>query len=51
MGNQQCMIIPNVVDINSIDPLFYRYSVTVNICSGCHNNSNNLYAFLILLKT
>ena len=35
-----------MVNINSNEPLFYPYIVTVNKCSGSCNDVNNTYAKL-----
>ena len=53
MINQKCRSRPNIIDVNTNDPVFYPYSIKVNKCSGSCNNINNPmlnYAFLILLK-
>ena len=37
---------PEIMNINSNDPSFYRYSILVNKCSGSCNNINDPYATL-----
>ena len=37
---------PEIININSNEPLFHRYSINVNKCSGSCNNINNLYSKL-----
>ena len=32
MNNQECKIRPQIVNINSNEPLFYPYSVKMNKC-------------------
>ena len=53
MNNQECKIRPEIININSNEPLFYPYSIPVNKCSASYNNNNNPYAKLcapMLLK-
>ena len=33
MNNQECKIRPEIININSNEPLFYPYSIKVNILS------------------
>ena len=42
--NQECKVRPEIVDINSNNPIFYPFSVNINKCSGGCNNINNPYA-------
>ena len=44
MNNQECKIRPEIVNVNSNEPLFYPYSIKVNKCSGSCNNINDPYA-------
>ena len=46
MNNQECKIRPQIVNINSNEPLFYPYSVKINKCIGSCNNINDWYAKL-----
>ena len=46
MNNQECRVRPEIININSNEPLFYRYSIKVNKCSGRCNNINDPYAKL-----
>ena len=46
MNNQECRAIPKIIDINNNEPVFYRYSIKVNECSGSCNNINDPYAKL-----
>ena len=46
MNNQVCRTRPEVININSNDPLFYPYSIKINKCSGSCNNINDPYAKL-----
>ena len=39
--NQECKVRPEIVDINSNNPIFYPFSIKMNKCSGnCHNINN-----------
>ena len=46
MNNQDCRARPEVININSNEPLFYPYSVKISKCSGSCNNINDPYAQL-----
>ena len=48
MKNQECKTRPQVININSNNPIFYPFSIKINKCSGNCNNINNPYVFLIL---
>ena len=53
MNNQECKARPKTIDTNNNEPVFYRYSIKVNKCSGNCNNINNPMlncAFLTLKK-
>ena len=41
VNNQECGIRPEIIDINSNEPIFYPYSIKVNKCSGSCNNIND----------
>ena len=40
----QCKIRPEIIIINSNEPLFYPYSVKIDKCSGSCSNINDPYA-------
>ena len=42
--NQECKVKPEIVDINSNDPMFYPFGIKVNKCSGNCNNISDPYA-------
>ena len=42
--NQKCKTRPQVINIDSNNPLFYPFSIKINKCSGNCNNINNPYA-------
>ena len=44
MKNQECKVRPEIVDINSNNPIFYPFSIKVNKCNGNCNNINDPYA-------
>ena len=46
MNNEKCKIRPQIININSNEPLFYPYSIEVNKCCGSCNNINDPYAKL-----
>ena len=53
MNNQECKIRPEIINVNSGEPVFYRFSIKPSTCSGSCNNINDPYpyVFLMLLKT
>ena len=44
MSNQECKVRPEIVNINSNNPIFYPLSVKRSKFSGNCNNVNNPYA-------
>ena len=42
--NQECKIRPEIININSNNPIFYPFSIKTNKCGGNCNNINNPYA-------
>ena len=44
MKNQECKIRPEIININSNNPIFYPFSIKINKCSGSCNNIKNPYA-------
>ena len=44
MKNQKLKIRPQIVNVNSNNPIFYRFSIKISKCSGDYNDINNLYA-------
>ena len=44
MKNQECKTRPEVISINSNNPISYPFSIKVSKCSGNCNNINNPYA-------
>ena len=46
INNQECKTRPQVVNVNSNNPIFYPFSIKTSKCSGNCNNINNPYAKL-----
>ena len=44
MTNQECKVRPEIVNVNSDEPVFYNFSIKTSKCSGSCNNINNPYA-------
>ena len=44
MNNQESKIRPEIITVNSKEPLFFPHSVKIDKCSGSCNNINDLYA-------
>ena len=44
LKNQECKVRPEIVNINSNNPIFYPFSIKINKCSGTCNNISNPYA-------
>ena len=44
MKNQECKVRPEIVNINSNNPIFYPFSIKINKCNGNCNNINDPYA-------
>ena len=44
MNNQACKARPEIININSNNPVFYPFSIKTNRCSGNCNNINDPYA-------
>ena len=46
MNNQECRVRPQIVNINSDEPVFFPFNIKTSKCSGNWNNINNPYAKL-----
>ena len=44
MNNQECKVRPQIVNVNSDEPVFYPFSIKTSKCSGSCNNISNPYA-------
>ena len=49
--NQECKVRPEIADINSNNPIFYLFSIKINICSGNCNNINDPYTKICVPHT
>ena len=46
MNNQKCKVRPEIVNLNSKEPIFFPYSIKTSKCSCSCNNINDPYAKL-----
>ena len=46
MNNQECKVRPEIINVNSNEPVFYPFSIKISKCSGSCNNINDPYAKL-----
>ena len=44
LSNQACKARPEIINVNSNNPIFYPFSIKTSKCSGSCNNINDLYA-------
>ena len=44
MTNQECKVRPQIVIVNSDEPVFYPFSIKTSKCSGSCNKINDPYA-------
>ena len=46
MNNQECKVRPEIINLNSNEPVFYPFSIKTSKCkcSGSYNNINDPYA-------
>ena len=51
MKNQECKARPEIVDVNSNNPIFYPFNIKVNKCNGNCNNINDPYAKICVPDT
>ena len=42
--NQECKVRPEIINVNSNEPIFYPFSIKTSKCSGSCNNINDPYA-------
>ena len=49
MNNQECKVRPEIINVNSDEPVFYPFSIKTSKCSGSCNNINDPYAKLCVL--
>ena len=41
MNNQECKTRSEIININTNEPMFYPYSITINECKGSCNTVND----------
>ena len=46
VNNQECKVRPEIVNVNSNEPVFYPFNIKTSKCSGSCNNINDPYAKL-----
>ena len=46
MNNQECKVRPQIVNVNSDEPVFFPFSIKTSKCSGSCNNINKPYVRL-----
>ena len=44
MKNQECKLKPEIINVNSNEPVFYHFSIKTSKCSASCNNINDPYA-------
>ena len=44
MNNQVCKVRPEIVNVNTNEPVFYPFSIKTSKCSGSCNNISDPYA-------
>ena len=44
MNNQECKVRPEIINVNSDEPVFYPFSIKTSKCSGSCNNIDDPYA-------
>ena len=44
INNEECKVRPETININSNNPIFFPFSLKINICNGNCNNINDPYA-------
>ena len=49
INNQECKVRPEIVNVNSKEPIFFPFSIKISKCSGSCNNINDPYAKLFVL--
>ena len=46
MNNQECRTRTKIINVNNNEPVFYPFSIKVNMCCRSCNNINDPYAKL-----
>ena len=48
MNNQECKVRPQIVNVNSKEPVFFPFTIKTSKCSGSCNNINDPYTKLCI---
>ena len=51
MKSSECKVRPEIISINSNNPMFYPFSIKANKCNGNCNNINDPYARIFVSDT
>ena len=51
MNNEECKIRSEIIIVNTNEPMFYPYSITISKCKGSCNSINDPYAKLYVPDT
>ena len=51
MNKQECKIRSEIINVNTNEPMFYPYSITIHKCKGSCNANNGPYAKLCVPDT
>ena len=51
MNNQECKIRPEIINVNTNEPMFYPYSIKINKCKASCNTINDPHAKLCVPDT
>ena len=49
MNNQECKVRPQIVNVDSDQPVFYPFSIKTSKCSGSCKNINDLHVKMCVL--
>ena len=47
MNHKECKVRPEIVNVNSREPVLFHFSIKTSKCSGSCNNINDLYAKIV----
>ena len=51
MNNQKCKIISEIINVNTNEPKFYPYIITINKCKGSCNTIDEPYSKICVPDT
>ena len=51
MNSQECKIRPEIINLNTNEPVFYPYNIKINKCKGSCNTINDPYAKICVPDT